>query len=127
MPKIEKTPLQSKRYSTGNLRPLTKKRGESKNINAAQTQIESFRDEKRRGRISKRQGQILELLETHEKISCREAAMLLGTFPSNLTAAFRNLEASGQLVVRSEKVNPATNKKVMLYELSGVGEGKTHE
>ena len=99
-------------------RPLTKKRCESKRINASGTQVASYHDEERRGRISKRQTQILRLLQTREAITCCEAATILGTYPSNLTAAFRNLEDSGKLVVRREKINPATNKPVMLYELA---------
>lgn len=98
-------------------RPLEKRRGEPKKINASGTQTSSFQDEERRGRISRRQAQILDLLREREGITNREAATLLSTFPSNLTAAFKNLEVSGRLVVRSEKDN-VTGKRAMVYELA---------
>lgn len=87
-------------------------------INASGTQTSSFHEEERHGRISKRQDQILAIVRDRKAVSCREAATILGTFPSNLTAAFKNLEESGKLVVRSEEINPDTRKPVMLYELN---------
>ncbi len=98
--------------------PLTKKRSSPKRIQASGTQVSSYHDEERRGRIGRRQGQVLAVIAESGPMTNRELAMALSTFPSNLTAALKNLEDAGKIVVVGERANPATRKRAMLYGLT---------
>ena len=99
-------------------RPLTKKRSESKQVNARSTQRKSYYEEVSSGRLRGRKADILNLLRDRTGITCSEAARLLGTHPNCLTAALKQLETAGVLIVRQETVDAYTNKRVIVYELA---------
>lgn len=96
---------------------VTKKRCEPKRIAARPTQISSYYTEKDKGRISRRQGQVLEVIAEFGPMTNREVSAALDTFPSNITAALKNLENVGKLVVVGERTNPETRKNAMVYSL----------
>ncbi len=55
------------------------------------------------------------MLKDGAEISCRDAALSLGTFPNCLTAAFKQLEEAEIIAVVGEKVDPTSNKTVFVY------------
>ena len=81
-------------FAAGQPAPLTG-RGPKKKINAAPTQKRSYHEEVAFGRLKGRKAEILTMLKDGASVSCREAAMILGTFPNCLTAAFKQLEEAG--------------------------------
>lgn len=105
-------------FAAGQPAPLTKRRGPKKKINAAPTQKRSYHEEVAFGRLKGRKAEILTMLKDGASVSCREAAMILGTFPNCLTAAFKQLEEAGVIAVVGEKADSTSNKTVFVYGLT---------